>query len=71
MSGVHLLDLFVVDLIGRGSRKAKVFMNQSNSFRVHRVVTMGLKGLVLSIVVITNLYFIFSCMLYAKDKGKF
>ena len=70
LSGVHLLDLFVVDLIGRGSAKAKVFMNQSDSFRESRVVTLGLKGLLSSTVISINIFFIFSCMLYAKDKGK-
>lgn len=66
---MRLLDLFVTDLIGRDSKKARVFMNQSQSFRQERVVTMGLKSLLLAAIIVANLFFIFCCILFANSKG--
>ena len=67
--GVKILQLFVLDLIGRSSRRAKIFELQSTAFKKKTVVTVGVKCVAISLLVLLNIYFIFSCMLYGRDKG--
>lgn len=67
--GVQILQLFVLDLMGRSSDKAKVFRNQLASFEHRLVVSWGVKCLALSVLILMNMFFIFVCMLYGNDKG--
>lgn len=48
--GLKILELFVDDLIGRGTRTARVFNNQVESFKNFSVVSWGVKGLTLSAI---------------------
>ena len=47
--GVEILRLFALDLVGRGSRKARVFENQLEALGTQFVVSWGLKCLVVSV----------------------
>jgi hypothetical protein len=44
-------------------------MNQLKIFSSDLVVTWGFKCVLLSVLMSVNAYFIFTCMLYAMDKG--
>ena len=70
--GVHVLQLFVQDLMDRESRQARIFGNQFESERVEEKVsfTWGMKCLAVSALIILNIFFIFACMLYGRDRGK-
>ena len=68
-TGVKVLELFVMDLIGRHSHEADIFSNQVNPFTDTVVVPWGLKCLAMSVLLMVNGYFIFSCMLYGKSQG--
>jgi hypothetical protein len=67
--GVHIMTLFMKDLLGRDSAKAKIFMHQMNTISQERVITWGLKCMGFSFVIIFNLYFVYTCMLYGHSKG--
>ncbi len=67
--GIKLLELFVQDLIGRRSRQAKIFAHEVNPFTNSVVITWGVKCMVVSLLILINGYFIYSCMLYGKSKG--
>ena len=69
--GIRLLQLFVQDLIGRKSRQAKVFGNQLEEQHLEekRVMSLGAKALAMTAIILMNLYFIFSCMLYGRRNG--
>jgi hypothetical protein len=67
--GVQILELFVRDCLGRGSREATIFSHKVHPFRAKVVVTWAIKCFTCSCLLILNLYFIFSCMLYGRDKG--
>ena len=68
-AGVKILNLFIADLIGRGSRKAQVMMNQIDPFNTRMVVSWGMKMVVLALVLLANATCIFVCMLYGREKG--
>ena len=69
--GVYLLELFVKDLIGRTSRKSKIFLNQVQTKHVEDkfVVTWGAKCLAITALILLNIFFIFTCMLYGRRQG--
>jgi len=67
--GVEILQLFIADALGRQSKPAVVFANMSNTFAIDFVTTRSFKGIALAVLVLINLFFIFSCMLYGKAKG--
>ena len=69
--GVYLLELFVKDLIGRTSRKSKIFLNQVATKHVEDkyVVTWGAKCLAITALILLNIFFIFTCMLYGRRQG--
>jgi hypothetical protein len=67
--GAHILELFARDCLGQHSREAAIFSNKVHPFRAKFVLTWGIKCITFSCLLILNLYFIFSCMLYGMDKG--
>ena len=69
--GIRLLQLFVQDLIGRKSRQAKVFVNHlvKQQLEEKTVMSLGAKALAFALMLLLNGYFIFSCMLYGREKG--
>ncbi len=67
--GVKVLELFVLDLIGRNTKEAKIFVNQMNTVTSRVIITWGMKCMAFSLLLLMNSYFIFSCMLYGLDKG--
>ena len=69
--GIRLLQLFVQDLIGRKSRQAKVFVNhlEEQQLEEKMVMSLGAKALAFAVILLLNGYFIFSCMLYGREKG--
>lgn len=68
-AGVEILQHFATDIIGRQSRRAKIFENQLRSFDKKLYVTWGFKCLVASCLLCINMFFIFVCMLYGKQQG--
>ena len=70
-AGIRLLQLFVQDLIGRKSRQALVFVNhlEEQQLEEKMVMSLGAKALAFAAIIIMNLYFIFSCMLYGRNNG--
>ena len=67
--GEMLLQLFVLDLIGRKSRQGKIFSNQIEGKSTF-VVTWGAKSLLVAGIILMNLYFVLTCMLYGRAHGK-
>jgi hypothetical protein len=67
--GVRLLELFARDCLDRKSREATIFSRKINPFRHQLVLTWGIKCVAFSCLLVVNLYFIFACMLYGRDKG--
>ena len=69
--GIRLLQLFVQDLIGRKSRQARVFVNhlEKQQLEEKMVMNLGAKALAFTVILLLNGYFIFSCMLYGREKG--
>ena len=69
--GIRLLQLFVQDLIGRKSRQARVFVNhlEKQQLEEKMVMSLGAKALAMTAIILVNLYFIFSCMLYGRTNG--
>jgi hypothetical protein len=70
MRGVQILELFVADIMGRDSHEARIFLQQMEA-NLHNtmVITWGVKCMTISIVIIVNLYFVFTCMLYGRVNG--
>ena len=67
--GIRILELFALDLIGRDSRRGKVFHNQFNTFETNMVVSWGAKCLAVTLLILVNAYLIFACMLYGQRQG--
>jgi hypothetical protein len=67
--GVQILELFVRDCLGQHSREAIIFSQKVHPFHSKMVLTWGIKCITFSCLLILNLYFIFACMLYGRDKG--
>ena len=70
--GIRLLQLFVQDLIGRKSRQSQVFGNhlEEQQLEEKMVMSLGAKALAMATIVLMNLYFVFSCMLYGRTNGE-
>jgi hypothetical protein len=68
--GVQILELFVRDCLGQHTREATIFSQKVYPLRERVVVTWGIKCFTFSCLLILNVYFIFACMLYGRDKGQ-
>jgi hypothetical protein len=69
---IKLLELFVLDLLGRDSYRARLISHQFNNVRVmrgFRIPHWGYKALAMAVLLILDAYFIFTCILYGKEKG--
>ena len=68
--GIEILTLFILDLLGRDTPAARIFLRKvDEDFKSTRVVTNGYKGLMLVAVILINMFFIYYCMLYGFVKG--
>jgi membrane protein implicated in regulation of membrane protease activity len=67
--GVQLLELFVRDCLGQHSRQAIIFSQKVHPLKHKYILTWSIKCLTFVGLCILNLYFVFACMLYGKDKG--
>jgi hypothetical protein len=67
--GAQILELFVRDCLGQHSRESIIFSNKVNLFTEKYVLTSGIKCVAFSFLLLMDLYFIFACMLYGRDKG--
>jgi hypothetical protein len=68
-AGVYILELFVRDCLGRNSREATIFSQKVHPLKSKYVLTVGMKCFTFACLLLLNVYFIFTCMLYAADKG--
>jgi hypothetical protein len=68
-AGVQILELFVRDCLGQHSMEATIFTQKVQPLRNAYVMTWGIKCVAFSCLLIANLYFIFSCLLYGRNKG--
>jgi hypothetical protein len=67
--GVQILELFVRDCLGQHSRQSTIFSQKIRPFEERFALTWSIKGLTFLALCILNIYFVFACMLYGKDKG--
>ena len=68
--GVELLKTFFIDLLGRGTDEASIFESAfDNSLKAKRVVSIYLKIVMISFMVLLNIFFVYLSMLYSSDKG--
>jgi hypothetical protein len=68
-AGVQILELFVRDCLGQHSMEATIFTQKIQPLRDAYVMPWGLKCVAFSCLLIADLYFIFSCLLYGRNKG--
>lgn len=69
-TGLEILHLFVLDLLGRDSSAAKIFIAKSDQdFRHAAVVTQFVKMIAWGMVVFLNLFFIYFSMLRGLERG--
>jgi hypothetical protein len=70
--GCELLKLFFVDLLGRTSSQARILENNLNCYiiRDKRVVSWSIKCMTVTMLVCTNIFFLYSCLLYGNEKGR-
>ena len=70
-TGVELLHLFVLDLLGRDTPVAKIFLTKSEEdFRHTMVVSYWMKVAAWVAVVIINLFFVYFSMLRGLERGQ-
>jgi hypothetical protein len=67
--GVQILELFVRDCLGQNSRQAVIFSQKIRPVEMKVVMPWSVKCLTFLGLCILNIYFVFSCMLYGKDRG--
>jgi hypothetical protein len=70
MIGVQILEMFVLDLMGRHSSQAKLFANQRTAISTKIVTSVWLKGFAVAFLVVLNAYFIIMCVSYGQLKGR-
>ena len=70
-TGVEILHLFVLDLLGRDTPVAKIFLTKSEEdFRHSMVVANWVKALTWCAVAVINLYFVYFSMLRGLERGQ-
>jgi hypothetical protein len=70
MVGVKILELFVLDLLGRESAVAKLFANQRSAVGIKFVTSLWVKILAILVLVGFDIYFIIMCVAYGDLKGR-
>jgi hypothetical protein len=72
MCGAELMNLFFMDIIGTTSTSSKILAsNVSDSvLNKKRVVTWGMKCSVIAGLIVVDLFFIYSCLLYAANRDR-
>jgi hypothetical protein len=67
--GAELLKSFLIDLLGRDTKEARIFeASFENNIKSKKVVSIYLKVLMISAMVGLNIYFVYISMLYCSDK---
>ena len=67
--GAELLKSFLIDLLGRDTKEARIFeASFENNIKSKKVVSVYLKMLMISAMVGLNIYFVYISMLYCSDK---
>ena len=70
-AGVEILHLFVLDLLGRDTPVAKIFLTKSEQdFRHSMVVSRWIKSIAWAAVVIINLFFVYFSVLRGLERGQ-
>jgi hypothetical protein len=67
--GVQILELFVRDCMGQHSRQSVIFSQKIRPVELKFVMPWSIKCFTFLGLCILNIYFVFACMLYGKDKG--
>jgi hypothetical protein len=68
--GIEILTLFVLDLLGRDTPAAKIYLQKiSEDFKATRLVSNAYKGFILAVLVLVNVFFVYYTMLYAFGQG--
>jgi hypothetical protein len=70
MIGVQILELFVLDLMGRQSRQAQLFANQRSAVKMKFATSVWVKALSVCLVLGLDVYFILMCVVYGDLKGR-
>lgn len=69
-TGLEILHLFVLDVLGRDTAAAKIFLTKSDQdFRHSMVVTNWVKGFAWIMVLFLNLFFIYFSLLRGLERG--
>lgn len=71
-AGAILLRHFLIDLLGSTTIEAQMLQRQfeCDDIREVKVVNWALKGIVIALIILADLFMIYSCVLYAFDKGQ-
>jgi hypothetical protein len=68
--GVELLKTFFVDLLGRGSEEADIFLATfEDSLKAKKVVSVYTKVIMILLMVALNIYFTYISLIYCSDKS--
>jgi hypothetical protein len=67
--GVQILELFVRDCLGQHSREAIIFSQKIRPFEQKFMMKWTIKCITFVGLCFLNIFFVFSCMLYGRDKG--
>jgi len=68
--GLELLHLFVVDLLGRDTTAANIFLQKSDEdFKTVNMVSLSKKGVACTVLVLLNVFFVYYSMLHGYVKG--
>jgi hypothetical protein len=70
MCGAELMKLFFVDMVGTSSLNSKILTTSVNEAVLNkkRVVTWGIKCSVIAGLILVNLFFVYSSLLYAANR---
>jgi hypothetical protein len=69
-TGLEILHLFIIDLLGRDTPVAKIFRSKSSEdFRAEKVVTRRYKAVAWTVLVFLNVFFVYYTMLRGFVKG--
>jgi uncharacterized membrane protein YgcG len=70
MCGAELMKLYFMDLMGSSSQQSVILEHSITEgvLQTKRTVTWGMKCLVVAAVVVMDLFFLYSCLLYAANR---
>ena len=69
--GVEILKTFFVDLLGRGTEEADIFLATfEDSLKAKKVVSIYTKVIMILLMIGLNIYFTYTSLLYCSDKSR-